>query len=178
MQGRECIRPRLQEIGTSNHRREVLKYLHTLALAGVFVVGGLLPSAALDISGAGATFPYPIYARWGSAEISTPVRLPLVFPELGGGSITVRAPLCQSRNDQGPAEQLSSTGNTSPPCVASSSCGDCIVARCLFADSGRATARPRCEAALTLRSRRRSAVVLPPLLNGCYPLTGAASIAG
>src|SRR4029077_8150479 len=25
---------------------------------------GMLPAAALDISGAGATFPYPIYAKW------------------------------------------------------------------------------------------------------------------
>src|SRR6516225_7450461 len=31
------------------------------------VAGGLLPSAAMDISGAGATFPYPIYAKWADA---------------------------------------------------------------------------------------------------------------
>src|SRR6516165_5358055 len=31
------------------------------------VAGGLLPAAAIDISGAGATFPYPIYAKWADA---------------------------------------------------------------------------------------------------------------
>src|SRR6516164_4273851 len=31
------------------------------------VAGGLPPAAAMDISGAGATFPYPIYAKWADA---------------------------------------------------------------------------------------------------------------
>jgi phosphate transport system substrate-binding protein len=31
------------------------------------VAGSLVPAAALDISGAGATFPYPIYAKWADA---------------------------------------------------------------------------------------------------------------
>src|SRR6516165_4276068 len=31
------------------------------------VAVGLLPAAAMDISGAGATFPYPIYAKWADA---------------------------------------------------------------------------------------------------------------
>ena len=53
--------------GTSNHRRDVLRPLHTIALAGLFVAAGLMPAAALDISGAGATFPYPIYAKWADA---------------------------------------------------------------------------------------------------------------
>ena len=33
--------------------------------------------------------------------------------------------------------EISLTGNTSLPCVASSPCGVCVVAPCLFADSGR-----------------------------------------
>jgi hypothetical protein len=36
-----------------------LKIISSLAVAGV-LAGATLPAAALDISGAGATFPYPI----------------------------------------------------------------------------------------------------------------------
>src|SRR2546421_1292486 len=54
----------IARIGTSNHRRDVLRSLHTFALAGLFGAAGLMPATALDISGAGATFPYPIYAKW------------------------------------------------------------------------------------------------------------------
>jgi len=41
-----------------------LKRFSALALAGMIGAVGMLPAAALDISGAGATFPYPIYAKW------------------------------------------------------------------------------------------------------------------
>src|SRR6266853_1503893 len=41
-----------------------LKRFSSLALAGMIGAVGMLPAAALDISGAGATFPYPIYAKW------------------------------------------------------------------------------------------------------------------
>jgi phosphate transport system substrate-binding protein len=40
-----------------------VKQLRTLAVAG-FLAATILPAAAIDISGAGATFPYPIYAKW------------------------------------------------------------------------------------------------------------------
>jgi phosphate transport system substrate-binding protein len=40
-----------------------LNFFKTLVAAG-FVAAATLPAAALDISGAGATFPYPIYAKW------------------------------------------------------------------------------------------------------------------
>jgi phosphate transport system substrate-binding protein len=49
-----------------------LKSFHTITFAGL-VAASLLPAAALspaaaiDISGAGATFPYPIYAKWADA---------------------------------------------------------------------------------------------------------------
>ena len=39
-----------------------MKHLRTIATAG-FLAAAILPAAA-DISGAGATFPYPIYAKW------------------------------------------------------------------------------------------------------------------
>ena len=40
-----------------------MKHLTVIAVAG-FVVATALPAAAVEISGAGATFPYPIYAKW------------------------------------------------------------------------------------------------------------------
>jgi phosphate transport system substrate-binding protein len=43
-----------------------LRLLCSLAVATIFA-GGISPAAALDISGAGATFPYPLYAKWADA---------------------------------------------------------------------------------------------------------------
>jgi len=40
-----------------------VKHLKTIAVAG-FLAATVLPVAAAEISGAGATFPYPIYAKW------------------------------------------------------------------------------------------------------------------
>ena len=50
-----------------------MKPFHTLNFVGLIAALGLLaaagrsPAAAMDISGAGATFPYPIYAKWADA---------------------------------------------------------------------------------------------------------------
>jgi phosphate transport system substrate-binding protein len=50
-----------------------LKALPTITFAGLIVAAALLPAAplspaaAMDISGAGATFPYPIFLRWADA---------------------------------------------------------------------------------------------------------------
>jgi phosphate transport system substrate-binding protein len=45
-----------------------LKLFQSLAIAGVLAVAGVVsPTLAADISGAGATFPYPIYAKWADA---------------------------------------------------------------------------------------------------------------
>ena len=43
-----------------------MKHVKTLLVAGL-LAGFLGPASALDISGAGATFPYPIYAKWADA---------------------------------------------------------------------------------------------------------------
>jgi len=43
-----------------------VKHLKIIAVAG-FLAAAILPAAADDISGAGATFPYPIYAKWADA---------------------------------------------------------------------------------------------------------------
>ena len=39
------------------------KFMSLAVAAGVLAIGSM-PSLAADISGAGATFPYPIYAKW------------------------------------------------------------------------------------------------------------------
>jgi phosphate transport system substrate-binding protein len=44
-----------------------LRLIHTLTAAGVIAAASLTPALAVDISGAGATFPYPIYAKWADA---------------------------------------------------------------------------------------------------------------
>ena len=47
-----------------------MKFLQTLAAAGLVAAGLATASAsafAADISGAGATFPYPVYAKWAEA---------------------------------------------------------------------------------------------------------------
>jgi phosphate transport system substrate-binding protein len=41
-----------------------LKPFHSLTAAGLLAMAAAAPAVALDISGAGATFPYPIYAKW------------------------------------------------------------------------------------------------------------------
>src|SRR5262245_39400235 len=47
--------------------REPLIHWTVLAAAGVITVAALVPAKAADISGAGATFPYPVYAKWADA---------------------------------------------------------------------------------------------------------------
>jgi len=44
-----------------------LKLFRTLTAVAVIAAAGIAPVMALDISGAGATFPYPIYAKWADA---------------------------------------------------------------------------------------------------------------
>ena len=44
-----------------------MKHWTELAAAGVVAAAAFVPANAADISGAGATFPYPIYAKWADA---------------------------------------------------------------------------------------------------------------
>src|SRR6201988_2776487 len=39
----------------------------TLVVAAGALAAAILPAAALDITGAGATFPFPIYSKWADA---------------------------------------------------------------------------------------------------------------
>ena len=44
-----------------------MKHWNLLAAAGLIAAAAVAPAKAADISGAGATFPYPIYAKWADA---------------------------------------------------------------------------------------------------------------
>ena len=44
-----------------------MKHWTTFAAAGLIAAAAFVPAKAADISGAGATFPYPIYAKWADA---------------------------------------------------------------------------------------------------------------
>jgi phosphate transport system substrate-binding protein len=44
-----------------------VKPIKTLVAVGILASATLVPAIAAEISGAGATFPYPIYAKWGDA---------------------------------------------------------------------------------------------------------------
>src|SRR5438094_10225337 len=44
-----------------------MRFLKTFVAAGAFAAVSAMPALAVDISGAGATFPYPIYAKWADA---------------------------------------------------------------------------------------------------------------
>jgi phosphate transport system substrate-binding protein len=44
-----------------------VKHWNILAAAGLIAAAAVAPAQAADISGAGATFPYPIYAKWADA---------------------------------------------------------------------------------------------------------------
>src|SRR4051812_14002156 len=55
-------------LGPFGHKwRTRMRMAKTILAAGMLAAITALPAAAADISGAGATFPYPIYAKWGDA---------------------------------------------------------------------------------------------------------------
>ncbi len=60
-----------------------MKHLRTMAVVGI-IAATVLPAAALDISGAGATFPYPIYAKWADAY-KKETGLNLNYQSIGSG---------------------------------------------------------------------------------------------
>src|SRR5215204_380746 len=66
---RRVTDPRRTGIGSGYDRREPVKHIRTrtLLIAGAIAIGAAIPAVAIDISGAGATFPYPIYAKWADA---------------------------------------------------------------------------------------------------------------
>jgi phosphate transport system substrate-binding protein len=51
----------------STGQERALKLFRTLAATGFLAAAAMGPALAIDISGAGATFPYPVYAKWADA---------------------------------------------------------------------------------------------------------------
>jgi len=60
-----------------------MKHFRTIAVAG-FLAAAILPAAAMDISGAGATFPYPVYAKWAD-EYKKQTGVGLNYQSIGSG---------------------------------------------------------------------------------------------
>ena len=68
-----------------------MKLIHTLAAAAVAAVFAA-PASAADLSGAGATFPYPIYAKWADAyKKETGIGLNYQSIGSGGGIKQIKA---------------------------------------------------------------------------------------
>src|SRR6188768_4271428 len=44
-----------------------MRHLKTILAVGAVAAAIAYPAMAIDISGAGATFPYPVYAKWADA---------------------------------------------------------------------------------------------------------------
>src|SRR6476659_10569673 len=61
-------------------------------LAGAVVLLGGMPAHAADVTGAGATFPYPIYAKWADAyKTKTGVGINYQSIGSGGGIAQIKA---------------------------------------------------------------------------------------
>ena len=72
IEGRDSTRAAGETRGRSklyvcNEQERALKLFHTLTAAALIAAAASGPALAIDISGAGATFPYPIYAKWADA---------------------------------------------------------------------------------------------------------------
>jgi phosphate transport system substrate-binding protein len=66
--------------------------LKTLLAAGIISAAAVFPAIAADISGAGATFPYPIYAKWADAyKKQTGIGLNYQSIGSGGGIKQIKA---------------------------------------------------------------------------------------
>jgi len=69
-----------------------LRFIHTIAAAALVAAAFTAPASAADISGAGATFPYPVYAKWADAyKRETGVGLNYQSIGSGGGIKQIQA---------------------------------------------------------------------------------------
>jgi phosphate transport system substrate-binding protein len=76
----------------STEQERALKLFRTLAATGFIAAAAMGPALAIDISGAGATFPYPVYAKWADAyKKETNVGLNYQSIGSGGGIKQIKA---------------------------------------------------------------------------------------
>src|SRR5262245_34735891 len=68
----------------SNKQERALKLFRALTAAGFIAAAASAPAVAIDISGAGATFPYPIYAKWADAY-KKETNIGLNYQSIGSG---------------------------------------------------------------------------------------------
>jgi phosphate transport system substrate-binding protein len=69
-----------------------VRVIHSIAAAGLAAAAIVAPASAADISGAGATFPYPIYAKWADTyKKETGVGLNYQSIGSGGGIKQIKA---------------------------------------------------------------------------------------
>jgi len=69
-----------------------VKLVQTLAVAGLALATTLVPASAADISGAGASFPYPVYTKWADAyKKETGIGLNYQSIGSGGGIKQIKA---------------------------------------------------------------------------------------
>ena len=98
-----------------------MKLFRTLTAAGLVAAAAIAPAIALDISGAGATFPYPIYAKWADAyKKETGIGLNYQSIGSGGGIKQIKAKtvdLRRLRRCRFPARSLTKTGLVQFPMV-------------------------------------------------------------
>src|SRR6478609_3861695 len=61
-----------------------MKHMKTILAAGAIAAAIAYPAIAIDISGAGATFPYPIYGKWADTY-KTETGVGLNYQSIGSG---------------------------------------------------------------------------------------------
>jgi phosphate transport system substrate-binding protein len=81
-----CVRAAARTGGSSLAATLVLAgpALAIAGIAGVAGLAGAAPAAAVDISGAGATFPYPVYAKWAEAYRAK-TKVAMNYQSIGSG---------------------------------------------------------------------------------------------
>lgn len=97
-----------------------MNILKTFIAAGVFAAATTMTAAAADISGAGATFPYPIYAKWADTyKKETGIGLNYQSIGSGGGIKQIAAKTVTFGASDAPlkGEQLSKDGLVQFPMV-------------------------------------------------------------
>src|SRR6202163_461678 len=93
---------------------------HATAFLGAVVVAFGLEAQAIDITGAGATFPYPIYAKWADAyKQKTGVGLNYQSIGSGGGISQIKAKTVDFGASDAPlsVDELSQAGLVQFPLV-------------------------------------------------------------
>src|SRR3954454_215586 len=97
-----------------------MRHLKTILAAGAIAAAIAYPAIAIDISGAGATFPYPVYAKWADAykkEIGNGLNYQSIGSGGGIKQITAKTVTFGASDMPPKAEQLEKDGLVQFPTV-------------------------------------------------------------